>query len=161
MTKYFSLLSGNTVHPAPGRKIIPSQEFSTLQDAAEILAVVQRESEEFKRHTIEEAETIKELAFQEGFQEGLNALNQHIVLLDHELSKIREDLQKRILPLALKAARKIMGEELKLHPDRIVDIVMTSLKPVTQHRRITIYVSRQDLEHLEGAKPQLKKMFER
>ena len=62
--------------------------------------------------------------------------------LDRELKEIREEVHKKILPLALKAARKIIGEELKLHPDRIVDIVMTALKPVTQHRKIVLYVNR-------------------
>mgnify|MGYP000925765657 CR=1 FL=1 len=32
------------------------------------------------------------------------------------------------------------GEELKLHPDRIVDIVVQALKPVTQHYKIKIFV---------------------
>ncbi len=161
MAKYFSLLSGEEVRPAPGHKIIPSDEFSTLKDAAEILEVVQRESEEFKRATLIEAEKIKALAFEEGFQDALTSLNKHILILDDALHQVREDVQKRILPIALKAARKIMGEELKMHPDRIVDIVMTSLKPVTQHRKITIYVNRADLEYVESAKPALKKMFER
>jgi type III secretion protein L len=161
MAKYFSLLSGEEVRPAPGHKIIPSTEFSTLKEASEILEVVQREAEEFKRATLIEAEKIKTLAFEEGFQDALTSLNQHILLLDDALHQIREDVQKRILPIALKAARKIMGEELKMHPDRIVDIVMTSLKPVTQHRKITIYVNRADLEYVESAKPDLKKMFER
>lgn len=161
MTKYFSLLSGEEVRPAPGHKIIPSNEFSTLKDAAEILEVVKRESEEFKRATLIEAEKTKALAFEEGFQDALTSLNKHILLLDDALHQIREDVQKRILPIALKAARKIMGEELKMHPDRIVDIVMTSLKPVTQHRKITIFVNRADLEYVESAKPALKKMFER
>jgi type III secretion protein L len=161
MTKYFSLLSGEEVHPAPGHKIIPAKEFSTLQDAAHILEKVKLEAEEFKKQTVIEAEDLKTLSFQEGFQDGLVSLNQHILQLDHELKKIREDVQKRILPLALTAARKIMGEELKLHPDRIVEIVMTSLKPVTQHRKITIYVNRADLEHLEAAKSKIKKIFER
>ncbi|HEV7735836.1 MAG TPA: HrpE/YscL family type III secretion apparatus protein [Chlamydiales bacterium] len=161
MAKYFSLLSGEEVRPAPGHKIIPSNEFSTLKDAAEILEVVQRESDEFKRATLVEAEKIKALAFEEGFQDALTSLNKHILALDDALHQVREDVQKRILPIALKAARKIMGEELKMHPDRIVDIVMTSLKPVTQHRKITIYVNRADLEYVEAAKPALKKMFER
>ena len=161
MAKYFSLLSGEEVRPVPGHKIIPSEEFSTLKDAAEILEVVKREAEEFKRDTLVEAEKIKALAFEEGFQDALTSLNKHILLLDDALQQVREDVQKRILPIALKAARKIMGEELKMHPERIVDIVMTSLKPVTQHRKITIYVNRADLEHVESAKPTIKKMFER
>ena len=112
MAKYFSLLSGEEVRPAPGHKIIPSNEFSTLKDAAEILEVVKRESEEFKRNTLIEAEKIKALAFEEGFQDALTSLNQHILMLDDALHQVREDVQKRILPIALKAARKIMGEEL-------------------------------------------------
>lgn len=158
--KYFSLLSGQQIHPAPGKKIIPSEEFSTLHDASEILHIVKKEAEEFKRDTVKEMELIKTQAFEEGFQEGLLALNKHVLLLDEELKKIRKDIQQKILPLAIKAARKIMGEELKLHPDRIVDIVMTSLKPVTQHRKIIIYANKADLEQLEAEKPKIRQMFE-
>lgn len=159
--KYFSLLSGEQVHPEPGQKVIPSKDFTTLKKASEILEKVQHEAEEFKRKVVLEAETSKEIGFEEGFQEGLISLNKHLLLLDQELKQIREEMQKKLLPIALKAARKIMGEELKIHPDRIIDIVMTSLKPVTQHRRVTIYANRADLEHLESAKPKIKKMFER
>lgn len=161
MAKYFSLLSGESIHQAPGKKVIPAKEFSTLKEAAEIMEKVVREATEFKQQVVVEAEKTKELAFQEGFQDALLSLNHHILLLDQELKHIREDVHKRILPLAIKAARKILGEELKLHPDRIIDIVQTSLKPVTQHRRITIYVSKADLEHIESAKNTFKKMFEK
>jgi type III secretion protein L len=158
--KYFSLLSGRDIHSAPGKKVIPAEEFSTLVKAAEILQAVERETEEFKEKTAKEAEKIKEKAFKEGFQEGLISLNKHILALDVELKAIREDVQKRILPLSLKAARKIMGEELKIHPDRIVDIVLTSLRPVTQHRKIIIYVNHIDLEQLEANRPKIKKIFD-
>ena len=104
--KYFSLLSGEEVHPVPGRKVIPAKEFSTLKEASEILVTVQREAEEFKRKVAEEAEMQKELAFQEGFQEGLASLNQHLLFLDRELKQIREEVQKKLLPIALKADRK-------------------------------------------------------
>jgi len=160
MTKFFSLLSGKEVRVAPGRKVIPEKEFSSLQTAHELLEKVQKEAEAFRKMTVEEAEKIKELAFQEGFQEGLVSLNKHLFALDKELTHLREDVQKKILPLALKAARKIIGEELRLHPDRIVDIVLTSLKPVTQHRKIVIYVNRADLAALEENKGKLKKIFE-
>lgn len=160
MTKFFSLLSGKEVRLAPGQKIIPQKEFSTLETAHGILQKVQKEAGEFRRETVIEAEKTKELAFQEGFQEGLVSLNKHLFVLNEELTHLREDVQKKILPLALKAARKIIGEELRLHPDRIVDIVLTSLKPVTQHRKITIYVNRVDLPSLEENKGKIKKIFE-
>jgi type III secretion protein L len=160
MSKYFTLISGKEVQRAPNQKVIPEEEFSTLQEAAEILAAVQKEALDYKKSITVEAEKIKELAFQEGFQEALASLNKHLLLLDDELKKLREDIQKKILPLAISAARKIMGEELKLHPERIVDIVMNSLKPVTQHRKVIIYVNKFDLDQLEASKSKLKKVFE-
>lgn len=74
---------------------------------------------------------------------------------------MRKEVHKNILPLALKAAKKIVGEELKLHPDRIVDIVLNSLKPVTQHKKIIIYVNKVDLAMLEENREKLKQAFER
>ncbi len=158
--KFFSLISKRQVHIAPGKKSIPADEFSTLQSAHEILQIVEEEAAAFREQTAIEAEKTKESAFQEGFQEGLKSLNEHLLALDKELKELREEIQKKILPLALKAARKIIGEELRLHPDRIVDIVLTSLKPVTQHRKIIIYVNKADLQILEEEKPKIKKLFE-
>ncbi|HAB99475.1 MAG TPA: HrpE/YscL family type III secretion apparatus protein, partial [Parachlamydiales bacterium] len=114
----------------------------------------------FAKQEAKEAEIVKEIAFKEGFQEALLSLNKHIIALDQELQTLRTDVQQKILPLALKAARKLVGEELKLHPDRIVDIVLTSLKPAVQHKKIVIYVNKADLDVLEAHKPKIKEMFE-
>ncbi len=139
MKKFFSLISGKEVRIAGNEKVIPAREFSTLESANEILKAVREDAAAFRQETTKEAEKIKELAFEEGFQEGLTSLNKHLFAINEELRNLREDIQKKILPLSLKAARKIMGEELKLHPDRIVDIVLTALKPVTQHKKIVIF----------------------
>lgn len=158
--KYFTLISGQEVRSSPEGKIIPAKEFSTLADAAEVLQKVQHDAVEYRKSVASDSEKVKELAFKEGFHEALISLNKHILLLDKELKQLREDVQKRILPLAITASKKILGEELKMHPERIVDIVMTSLKPVTQHRRIVIYINRADLEQIENSKSKIKKMFE-
>lgn len=160
MRKFFSLISGKEVRVAPGEKIVPAKEFETLENANEILKTVKAEGFVYRQEVAKESEKIKEQAFQEGFQEGLVSLNKHLFALDEELKVLREDIQKKILPLALKAAKKIIGEELRMHPDRIVDIVLTSLKPVTQHRKIVIYVNRADLDMLESAKGKIKSIFE-
>ena len=161
MKKLFSLLSQKEVRLAPNQKIVPASEFSTLQNASEVLLIVKKEAEEYRKETAIEAEKIKESAFAEGFHSALESLNVHILSLDRELKQIREEVHKKILPLALKAARKIVGEEFKLHPDRIIDIVLNSLKPVTQHRKIIIYVNHQDLETIEKQKPKIKQLFEK
>lgn len=160
MKKFFSLISGREVRLAPGEKIVPAKEFDTLESANELLKTVKTESFAYQQEVAKEAEKVKEQAFQEGFQEGLISLSKHLFTLDEELKHLREDIQRKILPLALKAARKIIGEELRLHPDRIVDIVLTSLKPVTQHRKIVIYVNKADLDMLEASKSKIKSIFE-
>lgn len=159
-TKFFSLLSGDEVRIAPGEKIVPSKEYQTLRKAGEILKIVKKEAENFTKQTAEEAEKIKELSFQEGFREGLESFNLHLLTLNQEIETLRGEIRQKIIPLALKAARKIVGEELKLHPDRIVDIVMSALKPAVQHRKVVIFVNKADLETLEIHKPKIKQIFE-
>lgn len=158
--KLFSLISGKEVRIAPGQKKISAEEFSTILEAAEILAKVQEETEELKKQTAIEAEEEKKAGYDEGFQAGLESFNKHLLALDEELKELRAEIQKKMLPLTLTAARKILGEELKIHPERIVDIVLNSLKPVTQHKKITIYVNKADLDLLEQEKQEIKKIFE-
>lgn len=159
-TKFFSLFSGKEVWIAPGEKIVPSKEYETLHKASEILKAVKADAKEFTKQTALEAEKIKEISFQEGFQEGLESFNKHLLALSREIETLREEIHQKIIPLALKAARKIVGEELRLHPDRIVDIVMSSLKPAMQHRKIIIFANKADLETLEAQKPKIKQIFE-
>ncbi len=160
MAKFFSLFSSKEVHLAPGKKTVPSSEFSKVVSAQEVIETVKEEASSYKKDVTIEAEKIKESAFNEGFQEGLVSLNKHLLMLDEELKILQKETHAKILPLALKAARKIIGEELKLHPDRIVDIVLTALKPVTQHRKVTIHVNRQDLDVIEINRPKIKAIFE-
>jgi type III secretion protein L len=159
--KYFTLFSGQEVKLAPETKIVPKEEFSQAIDAFELIQKTKQDVQEYKKQTVAETEKIKQTAAQEGFEQALHSLNRHFQMIDEELQKLRDDIQKKILPLTLQAAKKILGEELKLQPERIQDIIRTALKPVTQHRKIVIYVHKADLQEVEKAKPELKELFER
>jgi type III secretion protein L len=160
--KAFSLFSPEKeIHIAPGQIHLSAKEMATLLSAKELLDQVQTDADAYRAQTVAECEKERILARQAGFQEALISLNQHILLLDKQLDTLRREVHEKILPLALRAARKIVGEELKLHPDRILDIVLSSLKPVIQHKKIALYVSRSDLETLEKSKSQIKSLFEK
>ncbi len=158
--KYFSLIYQGEIHPAENEKVIPAEEFSTLMQASEILERAKEDAEQFKKTTEEEARKLKEEAQEEGFDEGLHKFNEHLIHFDRQIRLIRMDLQKQILPLALKAAKKIVGEQLNLHPETIVEIVIQTLAPVLQNHRITIYVNKVDKEILETQKPKIKSILE-
>lgn len=158
--KFFSLIKGDLLQAAPKVKVLPAEEFSTLLDASELLESVQKDAEDFKIQIVEECETLKNQAQQEGFEAGFKSWADAIALLEHEISIVRTDLEKRVAPVALRVAKKIVGREIELSDKTVVDIVSNILKSVAQHKKITIYVNKKDLVILEANRGQLKELFE-
>lgn len=158
--KLFSLIKENALHVAPKTKILPAEEFSTLLNAAEVLELVQKDAENFKIEEFEEIEKLKLQAQKEGFELGFKSWAQAIAALEEEIKIVRADVGKMIAPVALKAAKKIIGREIELSGDAIVDIVSNSLRSVSQHKKITVYVNKKDLESLEANRKRLRDIFE-
>lgn len=159
-TKFFSLIYGDKVHKAPGVKIIDSKSFSELLSSSELLEKIQQEAEKYRKEVIKECETLKEAAQQEGFEEGYKQWVQHVAKLEEEIKKVRDEMQKLVMPIALKAAKKIIVAELTTSPQAIVEIVMQALKSVAQHKKIVLYVNKADFEHLDSNKNKIKQLFE-
>lgn len=158
--KFFSLIYGGEVRIAPKTNVIPAEQFSTLMEASEVLHKIHEEADKYRMQIAVEQEQIKEQSRQEGFEEGFKAWAEHITKLEQEIASIRKELEKMILPVALKAAKKIVGREVELSEDTVVDIVANSLKAVSQHKKIVIYVNKKEVELLEKQKNRLKGMFE-
>lgn len=157
---FFTLIYGDKVNIAPKTKVIPAEEFSTLMSASEVLQKIHEESDKYRMEISKEAEQIREHAKQEGFEEGFKSWAEHITKLEQEIDSVRKELEKTILPVALKAAKKIVGREVTLSEETVVDIVANSLKAVSQHKKIVIYVNKKEVELLEKHKQQLKGLFE-
>lgn len=158
--KFFSLIKHGSIHIAPKVKVIPAAEFSTLMDAHEILSAVKDDAESYKTHVIDDCEKLKLQAHKAGFEEGFSQWVSKIAELEDEINKVHSDLEKMLIPVALKAAKKIVGREIELSEDTIVDIVSHALKGVAQHKRITVYVNKKDLAALDSHRTQLKQLFE-
>lgn len=158
--KFFSLIHGESVHVAPKTKVIKADDFSKMVDADEVLQRVQEDAKRYRIEVTEECEKLKEQAQKEGFEEGFKEWLEHIAKLEEEIVKVRQDTEKVVMPVALKAAKKILGRELELSETAILDIVSNSLKAVAQHKKVTIYVNKKDLATLEANRQHLKDLFE-
>lgn len=158
--KLFTLIHGDRVRIGPKAKVIPAEEFSTLQNAEEVLKQVQKDAQLYKKEVASEIEILKEQAQREGFEQGFQEWVEKLARLEEEIAKVRKDLEKTVLPVALKAAKKIVSKELELSPNAIIDIVATNLKAVSQHKQVVIYVNKKDLDLLEAQRPKLKQLFE-
>ncbi len=160
MSRLFSLIKDGKVHLASKKKVIPLEDFSTLVEANEILERARADAEAYRAETEAECIELRETAKKEGFQEGLEQLNTGILGLDQEKKRLRHEMNKLILPLALKAAKKIVAKELETKPETIVDIVLQALAPVLQNHRITIWVNKGDKEILETEKTRIREKLE-
>lgn len=161
LKKLFSLIYGNnTVNIAPGTKLLTADQFSKALDGEELLAAIHQDSDRYRLEVIAESEKIKEQASKEGFEHGFTEWADQVARLELYTAEVEKNYEKVLVTVATKAAQKILGAELKIHPDAIVDIVANTLKAVTQHKKITIYVNRKDIDYLEESRPRLKNLFE-
>lgn len=158
--KFFSLIHGDKLHLAPETKIIPAESLSTVLDAEEVLDAVKKDAEQYKVEVAGDCEKLKEQAQKEGFEQGYAEWIEKIADLEAEIQRVSRETENLIIPIALKAAKKIVGRELEQSESTVVDIITNSLKSVATHKRIKIYVNRKELDLVEKSKEKLKKVFE-
>jgi len=160
MSKFFSLIFSGDLHRAGEDKVLPKESFSVLLEAREVLAMAKEDVKAYLKQNQEECRKVLEEAQKVGFNKGLTEFNKQILLYEHKIKCMEHELQKVVLPLALQAAKKIVGRELELKPETILDIVQQTLRPVTQSHHIKIYVSKKEKEILEKSKKEIKKSLE-
>lgn len=159
--KFFTLIDEKkSLHLKENQKIIPKDEFSSLLSAAEIIEEIRKDEVQFKQDLEQEAEEIRKKSEEAGFQSGLEKWNEQLIALEKDYQLARDELANSIVPLAMTAVKKIIGKELKQRPDTVIDIVTTALRPVSQHRKIMIYVSKQDYDLIEEHRARLREIFE-
>ena len=158
--RFFSLIFQGDIHPSTEKKIIPASEYSKLLSAQEIIEKAEEDRKELLEQTRIECEQLRERAKEEGHNEGLLAFNAHIVHFEQQLKKLRHETQQTMLPLVLQATKKVVGKQLAVKPETIVDIVIQTLSPVIQSKNITLFINKADREILEKEKPHIKEIFD-
>src|ERR1700730_4689061 len=128
--KFFALLHGDSVHQAPDGKVVPAAELGELISAHDLLERAQKEADAYRSEVAQECEAIKERAAQEGFEAGFAEWMAQIAELEKEIQQVHKALEKSIVPVALKAAQKILGREIELSETAILDIITNKLKAV-------------------------------
>lgn len=154
------MIYGDKIHAAPDTKVVVAEEFSELLTAEEVLQKVKEDALKYREEVTAECEKIKEQAAKEGFEEGFAQWADQLALLEKHITEVGQTYEKVLVPVATKAAKKIVGQELEMREDTIVDIVSNILKAVAQHKKITIYVNRKNIQALEQNRPKLKSIFE-
>ena len=157
----FALIHSGSIHTHSGKKVIPKEDFSIVMEAKEVLKKAQQEREELLEQTRKECDELKKQAEAQGFQKGLEQFNEQIMGLENSIKTSRHEMQAQILPLVLKASKRIIGEELQTNPETIVNIIQQAIKPITTHQQVKIYVNKADINSVLDQKEELKHRFEK
>ncbi len=158
--KFLTFIQQSEIHPASAEKVIPAKDFSILLETKLLIEHAQEDIVLYKQKVEKECKKLRAQAKKQGFDEGLEQFGTYITDLEKKMLFWYSELQKKVLPLALQAAKKIVSQQLSLDPETIVRIVSETLKSVKQSPDITIYVNKLDKEILEANKPTLKKNLE-
>lgn len=158
--KLFSLIRNDTLHTAPLVKVLPQETFSTLLSAEEVITTVKEDALNYKKEVAKECEALKEAAYREGYEAGFQKWAEHLLKMEKEIHNVRAEYNKMLAPIALKATQKIVGTAFEMDSELVAKTVSNALKPVLQHKRITLYVNKNDIAVLEKYRNNLKNLFE-
>ena len=159
--RLFSLIKSGDLHLHEGQKIVPQELYTALVDIETLLQTAKDDIDSYRQDVEEESKEIKQQAFDSGYQEGLTQFHQHLIFFEDAIRQLKIEVQQQVLPLVLKATKKIIGEHLRLHPDTIVSIIQQVIKPVLTHHQIKLHVNKKDKAIIEENKEEIKKLFER
>lgn len=153
-------LTGSEMEPEDILEKAKAEAESIIENAkAEAEAIIEQA---MKEATIK-AESISEEAWQNGYAEGMEAAvkkneeilaeaEQTLQAAQDERDRILAEMEKEIVELALKVARKVVACELKTNREVVVSIVEEALAACSNRENAVVRVSAEDGEYLEQNK---------
>jgi flagellar biosynthesis/type III secretory pathway protein FliH len=125
-----------------------------------ILRAAQLRAEEEARQLLararEEADRIRRQAREEGQAESARVLLE----MRRELVRQLEESRQKLTRLALMIAEKLLGEELRLNPERVTRIVEETLRKTVSAKQVVVRVNSADLAPVEAALPRLRALID-
>jgi flagellar biosynthesis/type III secretory pathway protein FliH len=80
----------------------------------------------------------------DGYTEGLSKWNEILAGTSQKAAELTKVWEDTMLKLSVRVAEKIIGEQLKLHPDTIVSIIKEVLQGVRFGKHLIIQVNEED-----------------
>lgn len=143
-----------------GQKIVRHKDWEELLTLDQLIVQAEKELKEAHEQLALDRIDEEKKGFDEGFKKGEFTFFEHLKLFEEKLRELRLEMQKSVLPLVIKASKKIVAKELDTAPETIVSIVMDAIQPVLTSKIVRIFVSKEDLSYIETEKPAIKALFE-
>jgi len=135
-------------------------------EAAELKAEAQAEAEQLLLEATANAERMsqdaREKGYREGREQGATELAEVVAQSSRRLQQIESQAIPQLKELSLSIARKILGKELQISPETVLDIVKQALaEKARQRREIFLRVNPDDLALIREHKGELLEVLSR
>ncbi len=147
-------VSEKVIVPSP--KVLKREVFEAAQEARDVVTLAQERARQIIDEAKQEREKIREQARQEGKAEGLAEWNRILADARKRAEDLTKSWEETMLRLSVRVAEKIVGEQLRLHPDTIVEIVREVLRNVRPGKRLTIQVNPSEAQRVRGRLDRLR-----
>jgi type III secretion protein L len=131
-------------------KVVKRETYEATREAQDIVAQAQAKAVGI----IEDAERKRELIFQraeeEGRTRGLAAWNEKLAKASQRTDQITKSWEQNMVRISVKVAEKIIGDELKLRPEAVADIVQEALRGARPGKLLTIHVNAADVQQVRA-----------
>lgn len=142
--------------PLSSPKVLKREVYEASLEARDVIALAQEKA----KHIIEDAQrdcdAIREQARQEGIAKGLAEWNQILARAHQRADELAKDWEETMLRLSVRIAEKIIGQQLTLRPETIVEIVREVLQGARPGKQLTIQVNEVDAHEVRSRVSRLK-----
>jgi type III secretion protein L len=131
-------------------KVVRGEHYLAGLEAAEIVAEAYRQAQEIREEGERVRHAVIEAAHKEGYEQGLQHWNRAIAEADSARLKCLNESESELIAVAVRIARKIIGEELKSSPETILSIARECLRKAGREQFLKIRLAAADLEQVRA-----------
>ena len=140
----------------PSPKVLKREVYEASRDARDVVALAQDKAKQIIEEAEQGRDAIRERARQEGIAQGLAEWNRIVARASQKADELSKSWEETMLRLSIRVAEKIVGEQLRLHPESIVEIVREVLKSIRPGKHLTIQVNPADAQYARARIDRLK-----
>jgi type III secretion system HrpE/YscL family protein len=107
------------------------------------------EAQRIRQQAEADAEETTQRGYQDGYQEGLGQYTEQTTRALLDVQRKMSEIEPEFIKLVRACVEKILGQELKQHPDAVVGIVRNALQDARQQREIIVRVHPDDADQLK------------
>jgi len=137
-------------------KVLKREVYEATREASDVVALAQEKARQIIEEALREQDSIRERARQEGNAQGLAEWNRVLTAAHQRADELTNNWEETMLRLSVRVAEKIIGEQLRVHPETIVEIIREVMKNIRPGKRLTIQVNQADAQQARARIDRIK-----